>query len=308
VALLGTSCAGRRQPKLLPAAKAGELSKVKSLLDSGSDPDERGQHDWTAMMWAAREGHRGVVEALLDAGADPDLMSKRVVGNTMAPSPATTALREAVDQGHIAIANLLIDRGAKVDQTAFAMAGGVGDPKLLQKMLDNGADVNKPSKDPYQYNPSAMVVACSKGDLETVEWLISKGADAKLAPLKPALKGGNPDLLGLLLDAGADPNRLSGPDRTSPLQHAVILHTYGVRQDPEFRLVKLLLAKGADPSYAGSTGQFAGKTALELLVLRRNQADGRSNNPDYHVDRRNREAAHVAKMDELIRLLEASER
>ena len=278
LALLGASCVTDNQTVLLKAARAGDLAKVKSLLGSGRTPDEHGANDWTAMMWAANRGHLDVVEALIDAGGNPNLVSKRIVGNTMAPYPTTTALREALDHGHIAIANLLIDRGAKVDQTAFAMAGGVGDLTLLQKMLDNGADVNKPSKDPDQYHPSAMVVACSKGNLKTVEWLISKGANAKLAPLKPALKGGNADLLKLLIDAGADPNRVSGYDNTSPLQHAVILHTYGV---PDFKLVKLLLANGADPSYAGSTGQFAGKTALQLLKNPRNKANARSINPDY---------------------------
>jgi ankyrin repeat protein len=285
------------------AARENDNKELERLIATRADVDRTSKNGWTALMYAAHEGHRKPVELLLDAGADPNIVSKRVAVNTQAPYPATTALREAVDNGHVAIAKLLIDRGAKLDQTAFAIAGGVGDLVLLQKMLDHGADVNKPSQDSYQYHPSAMVVASSKGDLKTVEWLVSKGADAKHAPLKPALKGGNADLLKLLLDAGADPNRISGPNNTSPLQHAVILHTYGVEHDPDFKLVKLLLANGADPSYAGSTGQFAGKTALQLLKICRNQADARSKDPNYHVNRRNDEAAHVKKMDELIQLM-----
>lgn len=77
--------------------------------------------------------------------------------------------------------------------------------------------------------------------------------------------------------------------------------------DPDFKLVELLLASGADPSYAGSTGQFAGQTALQSLKVRRNQADARSKDSNYHVNRRNDEAAHVKKMDELIQLLEGQE-
>ena len=303
--LVFASCVGSRQPALHKAARVGDHVKVKSLLGSGSNPDELGVHDWTAMMWAANRGHMDIVKTLLDAGANPNLKSKRITGNTMAPYPVSTALREAVDHGHVDIANLLIDRGAKVDQTAFAMAAGVGDLVLMQRMLDKGAEVNKPSDNPY--NPSAMIVACSKGKLESVKWLVSKGADAKNAPLKATLKGGNAELLQLLIDAGADLNRIFGYDKTSPLQHAVILHTYGVRHDPEFKLVKLLLANGADPSYAGSTGQFSGQTALELLQDRRNRAAARSQDSNFHENRRNREAHHVDKMDELIQILESHE-
>ena len=302
--LLFASCADSLQPSLHKAARAGDHAKVKSLLGSGGNVDELGINDWTAMMWAANRGHFDIVKTLLDAGANPNLKSKRITGNTMAPYPASTALCEAVDHGHVDIANLLIDRGAKVDQTAFAMAAGVGDLDLMQKMLDKGADINKPSDNPY--NRSPMIVACSKGKLESVQWLVSKGADAKLAPLKSTLKGGNADLLQLLLDAGADPNRISGHDDTSPLQHAVILHTYGTRHDPEFKLVKLLLANRADTSYAGSTGQFSGKTALELLKDRRNRAAARSNDSNYHESRRNYEANHVKKMDQLIQILEGN--
>jgi ankyrin repeat protein len=301
--LILASCVGSHQPALHKAAKAGDYSKVRSLLGSGGNPDELGVHDWTALMWAANRGHMDIVKTLLDAGANPDLKSKRITGNTMAPYPVSTALREAVDHGHVDIANLLMDRGAKVDQTAFAMAAGVGNLDLMQRMLDKGADVNKPSENPY--NPSAMVVACSKGNVETVKWLVSKGADAKNAPLKPTLKGGNAELLQLIIEAGADLNQISGHDATSPLQHAVILHTYGVRHDPGITLVKLLLANGADPSYAGSTGQFSGKTALELLKDRRNRAAARSNDSNFHEKRRNYEAKHVKKMDELIQILES---
>lgn len=303
LSMLFVSCIGSSQPAILKAARDGNVDKVNNLLGSGGSPNQLGINDWTALMWAANRGHLEIVKMLLDAGADPNLKSKRITGNTMAPYPASTALREAVDNGHLEIANLLITKGAKVDQAAFAMAGGLGDLDLMQTMLDRGADVNKPSDNPY--NRSAMVMACSKGKVDVVKWLIAKGADAKNAPLKATLKGGNAELLELLIDAGADVNQNSGYDSTSPLQHAVILHTYGIRHDPDFKLVKVLLGSGADPTYNDSTGQFSGKTALEILRLRRNQAAARANDSNFHESRRSREANHVKKMDELIKILEA---
>ena len=214
-------------------------------------------------------------------------------------------MREALAQDHLAIANLLLDRGAKADQAAFAIAGGANSVAILQRLLDGGAEIDKNNPSPYGYYPSALVVACSKGHVKTVKWLLAKGASFEgNPPLKPALKGGNDELLKLLLDSGADPNQPSGPDATSPLQHAVILHTYGIRHDPDFSLVRLLLRHGADPAYNDSRGQHAGKTALEFLQLRRDQASARANNQDYHPNRQSREATHVAAMDKLIKLLE----
>lgn len=59
--------------KLIGAAKNGDVSQVKQLLESGVDPDGPAKDGQTPLMAATRGGHTAVVEALLGACADPTL-------------------------------------------------------------------------------------------------------------------------------------------------------------------------------------------------------------------------------------------
>ncbi|MGH7257980.1 MAG: ankyrin repeat domain-containing protein [Nitrospiraceae bacterium] len=49
---------------------------IKLLLDFGSDPNQRGLNDYTALHMAACEGNLPAVELLLQAGADPRLRTR----------------------------------------------------------------------------------------------------------------------------------------------------------------------------------------------------------------------------------------
>ncbi|MCH1502384.1 MAG: ankyrin repeat domain-containing protein, partial [Verrucomicrobiales bacterium] len=89
IALLASSASaflGLLEPALVRASKAGNLKKVERLLDNGSDPNKANKADWTSLMLAANRGHLDVVKALLDASADPNFESKRITGNTQAPT------------------------------------------------------------------------------------------------------------------------------------------------------------------------------------------------------------------------------
>jgi len=100
--LLGASCMGSDTTrKLIDAAAAGDTRLVQRLIDSGADPDERANDDWTALTVAAREGHVTVVGALLDSGAD----ANRVEGG------GNTRLFWAAWGGHSEVAKLLLERG-----------------------------------------------------------------------------------------------------------------------------------------------------------------------------------------------------
>ncbi|HQT26431.1 MAG TPA: ankyrin repeat domain-containing protein [Burkholderiales bacterium] len=109
--------------QLFEAARSGDVSKVKSLLDSGVGvdiPDERG---WTALFVACHnpEVDRGfpeVVSALIAAGADIE----RPIGYGMRP------LMIAAGYGEAAVVEVLLKAGAQVraknegGRTALQMA------------------------------------------------------------------------------------------------------------------------------------------------------------------------------------------
>ena len=83
-----------------------------------------------------------------------------------------------------------------------------GDIALLQEHLDNGANVNKPSRDAG----SVLGVAAYAGQVEAMKLLIKHGADVNIAngdgntPLHGAAFFGEVDAVKILLDADANPN------------------------------------------------------------------------------------------------------
>lgn len=93
-------------------------------------------------------------------------------------------------------------------------------------------------------------IAAENGELEIVEFLLAHGADAKASSeegpvLGKAIKGGNPEIVKLILERNPDVNEVYYYRRT-PLSDA----TYG--NNPE--IIKLLLEHGADVNQQDSDG------------------------------------------------------
>ena len=120
---------------------------------------------------------------------------------------------------------------------------------------------------------SPLIQAARTGSLDTIERLLDAGADVNLpgpteddwdaTPLQHAILARQSGAVRLLLDRGADPNRVAGPNAPAPLLLAA------GDTDPTF--VNLLLAHGADPAIEGESGA----TALSRAV-----SAGTINGPD----------------------------
>ena len=103
---------------------------------------------------------------------------------------------------------------------------------------------------------SPLIQAARTGSLDTIKRLLDSGADVNLpgptgddwdaTPLQHAILARQSAAVRLLLDRGADPNRVGGPSSPAPLLLAA------GDTDPTF--VNLLLAHGADPSIEGENG------------------------------------------------------
>ena len=87
------------------AAREGDLARLKSLLDSGVNPNWNDANGNTALIEAVAAGHANAVRLLLGAGADPNLTSPG----------GRTALVEAATGGRVEIARMLIAEGANVN-------------------------------------------------------------------------------------------------------------------------------------------------------------------------------------------------
>ncbi|HEK86271.1 MAG TPA: tetratricopeptide repeat protein [Candidatus Aminicenantes bacterium] len=63
---------------LMYAASAGKLEVVKLLVARGANLNTQAQGGWTALCWAAMGGHEEVVDFLIASGADVDLALKGI--------------------------------------------------------------------------------------------------------------------------------------------------------------------------------------------------------------------------------------
>jgi len=191
---------------LMAVSRTGRIDAVGLLLERGADPNAvESFQQQTALMWAAAEGHLDVVDVLLKAGADPNLqarvstLTKRSI-NADYPSGGFTALMWAARNGYADVVGRLVEAGADLnltngdDATALMIAIVNDRFDLAATLLELGADVRDGS----------LYYAVEMRDA-TTDWYAKDGSelranhDNELSAL---------DLIGRLLEAGADPNEL----------------------------------------------------------------------------------------------------
>jgi ankyrin repeat protein len=193
--------------------------------------------DETVLTLAVNRHDAAAVRALLLAGADPD------EENAFGVSP----LRLACVHKNIAILKLLLEAGAHPNGLYGTNAGPLNEAcgcawaPGIRLLLDSGANIGVP---PQGGADPEMYTACTVGTPEVVAMLLRAGADKdRIAdwsycknhvPLVDAVK--NPAIVEILLHAGADVNRADDIGET-PLHKASHLGCA--------RTVKILLAAGA---------------------------------------------------------------
>ena len=227
--------------------KKGEftLKAVRTELDQGADPSVIGDQGAAALHWAIkRDAQREIIELLLDRGADPDQADGR--GDT----PLHYAVAES-PVPRVEVIDLLLDRGADIHARNYhdtpvltaAVAAG-NDREVIRALLDRGANPN-PGKTTYGDTPLSMAVQISSYD-------------------------GNPDVVRLLLENGADATERYFHNGVTLLH----LYFYGflesssssgdVAPDPE--IVRLLLVHGCDPSVRPEDDLFGGTILLWAML------------------------------------------
>jgi len=192
----------RELEPLFVAAGAGDVSALRALVDGGATLREADAWGRTALHHAAEAGHDEAVRFLLGAGADIERRDKRLY----------TAMHAAAEAGRTRVVATLIESGAPLDAVEL-------------------------------FNRSALHLAANQGHADTVAALLAAGADFKLestggSPIHGAAIGGHLAVVGLLLDAGEEINRLDPRYQATPLYLAA---TYS---RPE--VAAYLLDRGAD--------------------------------------------------------------
>jgi ankyrin repeat protein len=189
---------------LMAASRTGKIDAVNLLIKAESDPNAADTYQGeTALMWAAQEGHVEVVNALMAAGANTNtkasvsqLMTRK---NADHPTGGFTALMFAVREGHEDAVRALVKGGADLKitngdgLTATSIAIENDRFDLAKTLLDLGADAND----------GALFFAVGMRDA-TTDMRAHDGSRLR-ANLPNQLT--SLDLVKLLLDRGADPNK-----------------------------------------------------------------------------------------------------
>jgi ankyrin repeat protein len=241
------------------ACSNGNAAMIRLLLDAGADANSVDPTGETALMTAIRAGKLDAVKALLDRGAGVDARD---------PAFQQTPLMFAVRENHPDIIQLLIDRGADVN--AKTRTGPTPRFELPNSRpgFSNGVGIvrggwsERGLRAPIPGAMFPLLYAARDGRLEAARILVAAGADVKLTdangitPLLLATLNNQIEMARFLIDRGADINATDWYGRT-PLWAAVEVRNMdlhnnafenGVDRERVLELIRLLLAKGADPN------------------------------------------------------------
>ncbi|HET9358407.1 MAG TPA: ankyrin repeat domain-containing protein, partial [Vicinamibacterales bacterium] len=259
VSIVGAARLGADTP-LVEAARRGDTSAVRALLQAKADSNVAEPDGTTALHWAVRAGSLPTADLLLRAGA-------RVAA---ANRYGITPLYLAAMNGDAAMVSRLLEAGADPNaaladgETVLMTAARTGDVATLKALIARGADVRARERRKGQ---DALMWAAADNNADAVRVLVEAGADrngkskaGSFTPLLFAVRGGHIGSTRVLLDLGVDVNQ-SLSDGTSALVLAVV--------NAHYELAGFLLERGANPN-----AEAQGWSALHQIAWSRRHNAG----------------------------------
>lgn len=142
--------------------------------------------------------------------------------------------------------------------------------EIVRVLVDNGADVNTPSR-----SETALMRAARAGYVDIVRLLLSKGAQVNAnvddgTPLMMAVRRGHTEIMKILLAAGADVKIVHRMGNQALMMAAEQRNYRTPSAESNSEVVQLLLAHGADPKARGEwnrTALMLANTAAKVKLL-----------------------------------------
>jgi ankyrin repeat protein len=246
-----------RVSALMRAAAQSDVTLVRTLLDANADLNHKDTRGDTALSFAAARGRKENVVLLVGSGATPEAIDRAFVAAARYNQPE--------------IARLLLDRGADVKKVggealvqAIRQSGSERINDNVKILIDMVGDVS--AQDPFGW--SAVHVAAVEGNPMLLRLLLEKGAEVNRVcvcrgfldardwtPLMLAARRGRTEVVALLLASGADLRQVDSLGAT-PLHHALEGDTPAI--------VHALLDKGADVRAKDNDGKTPLDYASEI--------------------------------------------
>lgn len=278
---------------LISAIASNSIPLIHLLIKNGANPILIGVDGDSGFGRAIMEGNYGVVKFLLDSS----------FGQKLTPVDRGHLSVYAVYYGKERITDLLLTYPINVNVslnggTPLTIAADKGHVKILQMLLDGGADPNLLN----QVQDSALGYAASKGFVKIVKILLEKGADPNLVlhdqliALFAATSTANDEIVKLLLEAGTNVNHQDINGNTPLIQTSV--------KNNE-TIIKLLLDHGADPNLLG----IGGISPLSLTISSNNETvvkmllDSGANSNHVYQNQSMLTRAVIGKNESIVRLL-----
>ena len=170
-----------------------------------------------------------------------------------APGHAHSVVAGCFANGQPEAARYLVSRGAPVD---FEGAAALGELSLVQSYFDEHGRLKPPATEAQM--KSAFVYASGYGRKDVVNFLLQRGIDPRdpgvRSSLHWAVYGAHPDILELLLKAGAPVNVRHERRQFTPLEVALfpwVRHPDEEQPERVYDVVRTLVAGGAklDPQW-----------------------------------------------------------
>jgi len=256
------------------AARTGNIEAVKQHLAAGVDVNAKDVDGINPLHYATWTDHKETVELLITNGADVN--AKDAAGNT----PLDLSISK------LEIADLLRKHGGKTEKElenaepvteaakpepptvkapdiSIHDAAFEGNIEAVKQHLAAGVDVNAKSD---KLGTTPLHYAAKRGEKEIAELLIANGADVNARGMMgwtPLSWAANKEIAELLIAKGADVKAKTDFEYTP-------LHWAAVSGHKE--VAELLIANGADVNAIIVSGQYQGKTPLDMAIrLRRTE-------------------------------------
>jgi hypothetical protein len=146
---------GYLRPSLLASIRGNHEQIALMLLDAGADPSP------ACVETALRSKNFELVNTLLEADA---ICCDALCGHSSAKCSHSLLVLEAIESGNYSILQRVIEHGAHVDEfssnsaTALIVAVEKQDIRLVQLLLNSGADINLCARYPEVVTPLAAAV------------------------------------------------------------------------------------------------------------------------------------------------------